>query len=117
MARSRTSGGRESHDDGSLRERKQHVGKGVEFRSFEPILLSKLKGWSGLPRVAQMVKNLGFLVKNLSSILGQEDILEKGLATSSNILPWRRRIEEPGRLQFHGVAKSWDVTERHSHKL
>ena len=44
--------------------------------------------------------------------LGQEDPLEKGMATHSTILageiPW---TEEPGRLQSMGLQKS-DMTER-----
>ena len=40
--------------------------------------------------------------------LGQEDPLEKGLATHSNILackiPW---TEESGALQYMGKQKSW----------
>ena len=39
--------------------------------------------------------------------LGQEDPLEKEMATHSSILAWRiPRTEEPGRLQFHKVSKS-----------
>ena len=39
--------------------------------------------------------------------LGWEDALEKGMATHSSILAWRIPwMEEPGRLQVHGVAKS-----------
>ena len=41
-------------------------------------------------------------------ILGQEDPLEKGMATHSSILAWRILwIEEPGRLQSMGSQKSW----------
>ena len=40
--------------------------------------------------------------------LGQEDPLEKGMATHSSILSWRIPwTEEPGGLQSNGVAKSW----------
>ena len=39
--------------------------------------------------------------------LGQEDPLEKGMATLSSILAWRIPwTEEPGRLQFMGSQKS-----------
>ena len=39
--------------------------------------------------------------------LGQEDPLEKGMATQSSILAWRIPwTEEPGRLQSMG-SKSW----------
>ena len=40
--------------------------------------------------------------------LGQEDPLEKGMATHSRILvrriPW---TEEPGGLTVHGITESW----------
>ena len=40
--------------------------------------------------------------------LGQEDALEKEMATHSSILAWRiPRMEEPGGLQSMGVTKSW----------
>ena len=40
--------------------------------------------------------------------LGQEDLLEKEIATHSSILTWEIPwIEEPGRLQVQGIAKSW----------
>ena len=40
--------------------------------------------------------------------LGQEDPLEKGMATCSSILAWRIPwTEEPGRLQSMGSQKSW----------
>ena len=43
--------------------------------------------------------------------LGQEDPLEKGMATHSSILAWRiPRTEEPGRLQSMG-SKELDKTE------
>ena len=39
--------------------------------------------------------------------LGQEDPLEEGMATNSNILAWRiPRTKEPDGLQSHGFAKS-----------
>ena len=39
--------------------------------------------------------------------MGQEDPLEKGMATHSSLLAWRTPwTEEPGGL-VHGVAKSW----------
>ena len=60
---------------------------------------------------AQSVKNLpagsaGDAGKAVRS-LGREDPLEKEMATHSSILAWEIPwTEEPGRLQFHGVAKS-----------
>ncbi|CAN0549905.1 unnamed protein product [Rangifer tarandus platyrhynchus] len=58
--------------------------------------------------VAQMVKNLPAMWKTLVQSLGQEDLLEKKLATHSSILAWRIPwTEEPGGLYIvHGVVKS-----------
>ena len=40
--------------------------------------------------------------------LGQEDLLEKGMATHSSILAWKVPLtEEPGMLQSMGLQKSW----------
>ena len=40
--------------------------------------------------------------------LGQEDPLEKGMATHFSIVAWRiPRTEEPGELQSMGVQKNW----------
>ena len=44
--------------------------------------------------------------------LGQEDPLEKGMATQSSILAWRMpQTDEPGGLQSMGVTES-DTTEQ-----
>ena len=49
--------------------------------------------------VAPMVKNLPTMQETRVRSLGQEDPLEKGMATRSSILPWRIPwTEEPGRL-------------------
>ena len=53
--------------------------------------------------VAQMVKNLPAMQETWVRSLGQEDPLEKGMATHSSILAWRLpQTEEPGRLQSMG---------------
>ena len=45
---------------------------------------------------------------NADLILGQEDPLEKEMATYSSILAWKISwTEEPGRLQSMGLQKSW----------
>ena len=47
-----------------------------------------------------MVKNPPAMQETLVQSLGQEDPLEKGMATHSSILAWRIPwIEEPDRLQ------------------
>ena len=57
--------------------------------------------WASL--VAQTVKNLPAMQETWVPSLGREDLLEKGMATHSNILaqrtPW---TEEPGGLQSMG---------------
>ena len=55
--------------------------------------------------VAQRVKNLPAMQETHVQPLGQENPLEKRMATHSSILAWRiPRTQESGRLQ--GVAKS-----------
>ena len=59
--------------------------------------------WTSL--VAQLVNNLPATQETWVQSLGQEDPLAKEIATYSRILiPW---TEELGKLQVHGVAKSW----------
>ena len=59
--------------------------------------------------VDEMVKNLPAKWETWVWSLGQEDPLEKGMATHSSILAWRISwTEEPGELHTaHGVAKTW----------
>ena len=50
--------------------------------------------------VAQMVKNLPAMLETQVQFLGQEDPLEKAVATCSSILAWRIPwTEEPDKLQ------------------
>ena len=50
--------------------------------------------------VARMVKNLPAMQETWVTSVGQEDSLEKGIATHSNILTWRLPCtEESGGLQ------------------
>ena len=49
--------------------------------------------------VAQVVKNLCAMQETRVQYLGQEDGLEKGMATHSSILAWRiSQTEKPGLL-------------------
>ena len=61
--------------------------------------------------IAQMVKNLPAVQETWVQSLGQEDSLEKGMATHSSILAWRIPwTEEPGGLQSlgsHRVGHHW----------
>ena len=57
--------------------------------------------------MAQMVKSLPAMRETQVQSLGQEDPLEKEMATHSSILAWKIPwTEEPGRLQSMGVTKS-----------
>ena len=54
-----------------------------------------------------MIKNLLAMQETQIRSLGQEDPLEKGMATHSSILAWTIPwTEEPGGLQSLGVSKS-----------
>ena len=60
--------------------------------------------------MAQTVKNLPAMPKTQVQSLGQEDPLEKGMGTHSNILAWRIPwTEGSGRLQSMGLQR--DMTE------
>ena len=53
-----------------------------------------------------MVKNLPTIQESQVQSLGQEDPLEKGMATHSSILAWRIPwTEEPGGLQSMGSQR------------
>ena len=56
--------------------------------------------------MAQTVKNLPAMQETWVRSLGQEDPLEKEMATHSSILAWRNPwIEEPGGLQSMGFQR------------
>ena len=60
--------------------------------------------WASL--VAQTVKNLPAMWETWVQSLGQEDPLEKGMATHSSILACRiPRTEKPGQLQSMGSQR------------
>ena len=62
--------------------------------------LSHNIGLYGASLVAQTVKNLPAMQETRVQSLGQEDALEKGMATHSSILAWKiPRTKEPGGLQ------------------
>ena len=54
-----------------------------------------------------MVKNLPAMQETWVQSLGQEDLLEKKMATHSGVLAWKIPwTEEPGELQSVGSQKS-----------
>ena len=77
---------------------------GITNSMFDVLRGSRTVLW-GFP-VAQMVKNLPAMQEIWVQSLGQEDPLEKGMATYSSILacriPW---TEKPGGLQFMGSLR------------
>ena len=66
-------------------------------------ILSRYLGIMRVYLVAQMVENPPAVPETRVQSLGQEDPLEKGMATHFSILTWRIPwIEEPGGLQSVG---------------
>ena len=58
--------------------------------------------------VAQSIKNLPAMNESQVRFLGQEDPLEKEMATYSSILAWGNPTDrESGRLQSMGLQKRW----------
>ena len=56
--------------------------------------------------MAQMVKRLPTMLETWVQSLGQEDLLEKEMATRSCVLAWKIPwAEEPGRLQSMGLLR------------
>ena len=56
--------------------------------------------------IAQSVKNLPKMQETWVQLLGQEDPLEKEMATHCGIFAWRiPRTEEPGGLWFMGLQE------------
>ena len=56
--------------------------------------------------MAQMVKNMPAIQETWVQFQGQEDPLEKGMATYSSILAWRIPwTAEPGGIQFLGSQR------------
>ena len=56
--------------------------------------------------VSQMVKRLPTMWETWLQSLGQEDLLEKEMATYTSILAWKIPwMEEPGRLQSMGLQR------------
>ena len=63
--------------------------------------------------MAQTVKRLPTMWEAWVQTLGQEDLLEKEMATHSSILAWKIPwMEEPGRLQSMGSKRVSDMTEQ-----
>ena len=65
-----------------------------------------------------MVKHLPTMWETRVQSLGQEDLLEKEMATHSSILAWRIPwMEEPSRLQSMGSQRVWTRLRDFTFKL
>ena len=74
------------------------------------VFLSSIGTTCGFPWWLK-VKNPSAVQEMWAQDLGQEDLLEKEMATDSSILTWRIPwTEEPGGLQSHGVTEESDMT-------
>ena len=71
--------------------------------------MSKFYLYPSTPWASLMVKNLPAMQKTWIQSLGQEDPLEKGMATHSSILAWRNPMDRVD-ATVHGVAEL-DSTE------
>jgi len=70
------------------------------------ILSMCLRSVTGTSLVAQTAKNLPTMWETQLHSLGQEDPLEKEMATHSSILAWKIPwLEEAGRLQSMGLQR------------
>ena len=70
-------------------------------KTFRPVL-REIK----ISLVAQTLKRLPTMQETRVQSLGQEDLLEKGMATHSSILAWRiPRREEPSGLRYMGSQR------------
>ena len=68
------------------------------------LIVSVIFIWASL--VAQMVKNLPAMQEPGVQSPGQEDSLEKEMATHSSIIAWRMPwTEEPGEVQSMGLQR------------
>ena len=84
-------------DPGSVSRSGRSPGEGIGY----PLQYS----WASL--VAQSVKNLPAMWETQVRSLGQEDLLEKGMATHSSLLAWKIPMDRGAWwATVHGVAKS-----------
>ena len=76
--------------------------------------IEKAPWWSWASLVAQMVKNLPGMWETWVSSLGQEDPMEKEMATHSSISAWRIPwTEEPGGLESGGSQSQTWPSDKH----
>ena len=84
--------------------------------SIDSVITSN-SGRLGASLVAQRVKNLPAMQETLVWCLGQEDPLEKGIATHFSIFAWEIPwTEEPGGATVHGVTESDTIERLNTHR-
>ena len=77
------------------------------FLSHTPLIKEQSATDTQTSLVAQTVKRLPAMREARVQSLGQEDPLEKAMATHSSTLAWKIPwLEEPGRLQFMGSQRA-----------
>ena len=88
---------------------------GQHSAAWEVLVLSTVFFLASL--MTQIVKNLPAMQETRVCSLGQEDPLEKGMATHSSTLAWRIPwTEEAGGLQSMGSHKRWTcLSNQHFH--
>ena len=87
---------------------KIHYNKKIIIKKND-ILIKVIYRFTTIPAllVTQIVKILSAMQETKFRSLGQEDPLEKGMATHSSILAWRVPwTEEPGGLQTMGLQRT-----------
>ena len=79
---------------------------GAAWRAMVIASMALRRGYLESSLVAQTVRHLPTMRETRNQSLGQEDLLEKEMATHSSILAWKIPwTEEPGRLQFMGSQR------------
>ena len=82
------------------------MNKSIFLKYFQFLFLLKLSSNKIASLVAQRLKHLPLMRETWVQSLGQEDPLEKEMATHSSILAWRIPwMEEPGGLQSMGSQR------------
>ena len=89
-----------------------HQGQDGEISTESLSILSPSPLLPGPPLVVQTLKNLPAMRETRVRFLGQEDPLEKEMATHSSILAWRIPWRGTWRVAVHGVHKESDTTEQ-----
>ena len=82
------------------------MNKSIFLKYFQFLFLLKLSSNKIASLVAQRLKHLPLMRETWVQSLGQEDPLEKEMATHSSTLAWKIPwMEEPGRLQSMGLQR------------